>query len=88
MCSSNVTDVPNLGPKYFIDETCLTEWLLNKLGRCTTFLNLRVKITSYVCLDGSRLKLVFQWKADFFILYKFWQSILVVAFRSSIIVNN
>ena len=88
MCSSNVTDVPNLRPEFFFDETCLTDLLLEKVGRCTTFLTWRLKITFYVSLDGARLKIVFQRKANFFILYKSSQSILAVAFTSSIIVNN
>ena len=88
MCSSNVTDVPNLRPKFFIDETCLNDLLLKNVSRCTNFLTLQVKITSYVCWDGSKLITVIQRKVDFFILYNFSQSILAILFTSSIIVNN
>ena len=55
----------NIRPRSFRNETCWTGLLLKKISGCTTFLTLRVNITSCACLDGSGLKLVFYWKALF-----------------------
>ena len=88
MWLSNVKDVSNIRPKCFCDETYWTGLLLKKNGECTTFLTLRVKITSCACLDWSGLKLIFHWKAYSFILSKSAQSSLAVAFGSFINVNK
>ena len=61
---------------------------LKTIGRYTTFLTLRVKITSCACLDGSGLKLIFHWKAYLFILSKSSQSCLAVALASFVNVNK
>ena len=45
MCSSNVKDLSNIRPKCLRDETCWTDLLLKKIGGCTTYLTLRMKIT-------------------------------------------
>ena len=87
-CSSNVKYVPNITRQCFCDETCWTGLLVKKIGGCTIFLTLRVKITSYACLDRSGLKLIFHWKAHSFILSKSSQSCLAVAFGSFINVNK
>ena len=71
MYSSNVKDVFNIRPKCFCDETCWTGWLLKKNDGCTTYLILRVKITSCACLDGSGYKLIFHWKAHSSILSQY-----------------
>ena len=73
-----IKDWSNIRPKCFCDETCWTGLLLEKIGGCTNFLILRVKITSCACLDGSGLKLIFHWKAHSFILSKSSQSCLAV----------
>ena len=88
MCSLKVKYVSNIRPECFCDETCWTCFLLRKIGGCTTFLTLRVKINSCACLVGSRLKLIVHWKNHFFILSKYSQSCLAVTFRSFVIVNK
>ena len=64
--------------------------LLNRfqVTGCITFFTLRVKITSCPCLERSRLKLIFYWKAHSVILSKLAQSCLAAAFGSLIIVNK
>ena len=88
MCSLTVKDVSNMRPKCFCDETCWTGLLLKKIGGCTTFFTLQLKITSCVYLDGSGLKLIFHWKFHSVILSKSSKSFLAVAFGSFIIVNK
>ena len=90
MSSSNVKNVSDLRPKCFCDETCWTGLPLEKIGRGTTFLLLRVKISScgYPWLDGSGLKLIYLWKVHSFIFSKFAQSCFAVALGSLIIVNK
>ena len=87
MCSSNVKDVSNIRPTCFY-EIYWTGLLLKKIGGCTTFLILRVKITSSACLDESGLKVIFYRKAHPFILPKSSQNFLTVPFGSFINVNK
>ena len=88
MCSSNVKHVSNIRLKCFCDATYGTGLLSEKIDGYTTFLNLRVKITSCACLNGSELKLIFRWKTYSFILSKSSPSCLAVAFGSFINVNK
>ena len=86
--SSNVKDVSTIRRKYFCDETSSTALLFKRIGGYTTFFNLRVKITSCACLDGSGLKLAFYWKTHCVILSKSSENCLAAAFGSFVIVNK
>ena len=72
----------------FLWWNLLNGLLLKKIGRCTTFLVLRVKVTSYACLERSRLKLIFHWKAHSFISSKSAESCFAAAFFGSLIIVN
>ena len=54
--------------KGFFDETCWTKLLSKKIGRCTTFLRLQVKITWFASclLRWVRIKTHFPMKSPFF----------------------
>ena len=86
--SSIVKVVSNTRPKCFCHETCWTAILLKKIGGCTTFFTLQVKITFYACLDVSGLKPIFHWKGHSVILSESSQSCLAVAFGTFAIVNK
>ena len=88
MCSSNVKDVSNIKRKCFCDETCWTGLLLKRIDECTTFLTLRVKITSCVCLDGSGSKLIFHEEPVHFFCLNPHKVFLAVTFGSFIFVNK
>ena len=72
----------------FLWWNLLNGLLLKKIGRCTTFLALRVKVTSCACLGRSGLKLIFRWKAHSFISSKSAQSCLAAVFFGSLIIVN
>ena len=64
MCSSNVNYMSNINDQsVFVMKLVETWW--EETGGRIMFLVLRMK-TTCACLDGLRLKLVFQWKPDCF----------------------
>ena len=61
--------IPNI-PKCFWVSDRVTMLLLKINEGWDDFWILREKITSWACLLGSGLKLIFHWKAQLFILFK------------------
>ena len=69
-CSSNVNLLSSVNPKYFCDNAWERLSLLKRKGGWKTLYSLQEKITSWVCLLRSRLKLIFHRKAHRFILVR------------------
>ena len=61
-------------PKCFWDTDWVTVLLLKLSVGWVDFWSLREKITSWPCLLGSRLKLIFHWKAQLF-MFKSWYNL-------------
>ena len=69
-CSSNVNLTSNVTPRCFWEEVCKTLLLLKTKDGCGSFFILWLKITSWACLLGSGLKLIFHWKAHLLIFFR------------------
>ena len=67
---SKVNFESNKIPKCFWDLHDETLALLKTKGGCDTFFNFLLKMTSWACLLGSRLKLIFYWKAQSLSFFK------------------
>ena len=87
-CSSKVNLTSNVTPRCFWEEVCKTLLLLKTKDGCGSFFILRLKITSWACLLGSGLKLIFHWKAHLLIFFRSSFNSLAEAFTSWTTENN
>ena len=60
--------VSSIIPRWFWDDDWEPLELLNSSGGSYISFALRLKMTSWACLVGSELKLIFHWKAQLFIV--------------------
>ena len=67
-CLSNVNLLSNVNPKWFCDDAWETLLLLKCIVGWQIIFSFLEKITSWACLLGSGLKLIFHWKVHCFIL--------------------
>ena len=82
MLTSNVT------LRCFWEEVWKTLLLLKTKDGCGSFFILQLKITSWACLLGSGLKLIFHWKAHLLIFFRSSFNSLAEPFTSLTNENN
>ena len=81
-CLSNVNLLSKVNPKCFCNYAWETILLLKRIRGGQTFFSFLEKITSWACMLGSGLKLMFHWKARSFILDRSLLSCKVVTTES------
>ena len=87
-CLSNVNLTSNVTPRCFWEEACQTLLFLKTKDGCGSFFILLLKITSWSCLLGSGLKLIYHWKAHLLIFFRPSFDSLAEAFTSWTTENN